>query len=749
MCFLTPTGASPPISGDVPVQTEVTVSGTGNPGIDGVIFRMRQADQTTGRGVYVLSDLTGSGANPDDQLYQFILPSYRWPDGDRTLIAKVQMSDGFTTLDGAAIHLSFQNSGATPWTSHTFHPYVPNPQPSPLVVAAAGDGAIGDQTARDVSNEIKALHPDMFLYLADVYQVGSLAEYYNWYGPAPGNAISCPGARGCGDYGRFYSITNPTQGVHEYNSPPIPGMGGEEAAGYTDYWGMNGTDKHYYSYDASGWHFISLDSTDFFEATPGWQQQYDWLKADLAANATTHCTIAYWHHPYWGMKTHDENGFSIPGGVDVRLTDLYQLMYDNGVDILLTGHQHNFQRWKPLDPSGAVNSAYGITEIVNGAGGHPFGLFTRSDDRLAAGIDRSGDAFIDGKNIGPSPNGNPAGVTELKLYPGHTNYRFVLAGGQANGQAFDSAKIPCHDAPTDTTPPESVPGAPTVTAVHAYSSELAWNASPSADVAGYNVYRGSGTLTTNQCVNSCVQIGTTDASGSDGGLTYTDGTVDPSRTYTYAVRTRDPSGNISGMSDTASTTTPTPLFADDFESGSFDPGWTKIAGVVVQPDGEDGHVGTYDALSASTGKRSKALETFDSPQADLFTQLQFKVYAQEGPVTLLRFQNPNDATIYRVAVGAKGRIRGRDQVSKRSTQTKTAVGPGTSWHRLTVHVNTDPTGSDHIVVWLDGTRLDRLSKHLDLGTQPVGTVQVGDNVQDRTYAVTYDDVKMDGNRIQP
>jgi hypothetical protein len=115
----------------------------------------------------------------------------------------------------------------------------------------------------------------------------------------------------------------------------------------------------------------------------------------------------------------------------------------------------------------------------------------------------------------------------------------------------------------------------------------------------------------------------------------------------------------------------------------------------------------------------------------------------------LRFQDAGASTLYRVAVGAKGRIRGRDQVSKQSTPTHAAVGAGTSWHRLTVHVNTDPLGSDHVVAWLDGTRLDGLTKHMDLGSQPVGTVQVGDNVHGRNYDLTYDDVKMDGNRIEP
>jgi hypothetical protein len=746
VCFLTPTNLSPPIAGDVTVQAEVKVTGTGSPGIDSVLFRIRSADQLTGRGVYLITDMSGEGP-PDDQIFEFTLPSYRWSDGDRRLLAKAQMADGYTTVASASIGVTFQNAGADPWPSHRFQPYVPNPQPTPLTVAAVGDGAIGNQTAAVVSNEIKAINPDMFLYLADVYQVGSLTEYYNWYGPTPGNTISCPGARGCGDYGQFYSITNPAQGVHEYNSPPIPGGNEQEAAGYTDYWGMNDTNKHYYSYDASGWHFISLDSTDFFRATPGWTDQYDWLQSDLIANAATHCTIAYWHHPYWGMKTHDEDGVPIPGGVDVRLTDLYGLMYDYGVDILLTGHQHNFQRWMPLDPSGAVNDTYGITEIVNGAGGHLFGFFTRTDDRLAAGIDRSGDAFRNGQNVGPSPNGSPAGVTKLELHPGHADYSFVLAGGPAKGQAFDSATIPCHDGPTDKTPPEAPSGAPTVTQAHAYTTRLHWDPSPSDDVAGYNVYRGTGVLTQNQCRNQCIQIGTTDASRPNGGLAFTDGSVAPSKTYTYAVRARDGSGNISGLSEPTTATTPAPLFADDFERGAFAPGWTEITRLAVQPDGEDGHVGDYDVRAVSTGANTNALKTFDAPVPDLYAQLQFKVLSQESPVTLLRLNGSSDTSLYRVSVTSKGRIRGRNEVAKESTRTHADVAPGSGWHRLTVHVHTDPSGLDHVDVWLDGTSLSQLSQDYDLDTDAIGAAQIGDNVSGRSYDVVLDDVKLDADKI--
>src|SRR4051812_23309487 len=386
ICITAPApGAS--ISGDVPISATVTVTGT-NPGVDSVVFRLRGTGQG-GLGVYTLVDQTGTGPT-DAETFGFTLPSYRWPDASRTLIARATMLDGYTTNPGANIGLTFSDPNRTSlWTANTFTPREPTPaadHPDHLVVAAAGDGAIDNQQAANASAEVQALDPDLFLYLGDVYNVGSLAEYYNWYGSPPGTnsagPLACPGPKGCGKWGRFYTITNPAAGVHEYNAPPVPRQTtGTTESGYVDYWGMPaGPDaagnvvRHYYSYDAGNcssggspcWHFVSLDSTDSFRCgtnaeacsganSAGWNNQYTWLKNDLQQSNPDGCTIAYWHHPYWGMKSKDEDGVTIAGGVDVRLTDLYQLLYQNGVDLLLTGHQHNFQRWKPLDGSGAVN----------------------------------------------------------------------------------------------------------------------------------------------------------------------------------------------------------------------------------------------------------------------------------------------------------------------------------------------------------------------------------------------------------
>jgi hypothetical protein len=749
VCFLTPANAAQ-LVGDVTVKAEVTVTGT-NPGIDSVGFRLKTKG-AAGLGVYLITDMKGVGL-PDQQTFQFLLPSYRWSDLTRSLSAKVHMLDGYTS-PSAAISVDFFNQGTDPWLPQTFTPHTPNPQTGPLNVTAVGDGAIGNPTAHDVSAEVAALNPDVFLYLADVYQVGSMPEYYNWYGARPGTP-ACADPAGCGDWGQFYRITNPNAGVHEYNAPPVPGQpAGTTASGYTDYWGMNNTNKHYYSYDAGGWHFISLDSTDAFRCggtnpcneTAGWANEYDWLQSDLAANASTDCTIAYWHHPYWGMKTHDEDGVPVAGGVDLRLTDMYQVMFDHGVDFLLTGHQHNFQRWNPLDPSGAVNQNYGITEIVDGAGGHPFGYYTRTDNRLASGIDRSGNAFQNGQDVGPSPNGNPAGVIQLKLYNDHADYRYMLAGGSGNDTQFDPApgtgylNIPCHAAPSDTTPPD----APTQLHATAGSStvDLNWTAPSGGDVVGYNIFRATGAPA--DCSISCVQIDTTDGSGT----TYTDTTAKSGTAYTYGVKARDGSGNVSPMSDPTTVATSSLLMSDDFEgTGSgcaVSRAWTKvIARLRAQP--EPGNPGNCEGFAPSTGQNVYASKTLSTSQSDLYVQERFRVKSQSSAVTLLRLKNASGTTVYSLSVGANGNLNGRNELQNKTTGSGIAVGSGTGWHTVTAHVSIG--APDHVDVWLDGNKVNLLSMDDALGSGQLKTVSVAENMSGRTFELELDDVKVDSAAI--
>jgi hypothetical protein len=780
ICITAP-GPGSTISGDVPVTATVTVTGT-NPGIDSVVFRLKGQNQG-GLGVYTIADQTGTGS-ADAETFGFTLPSYRWPDAPRSLLARATMLDGYTTNPGANVAVTFANSGATPWTTHTFSPRNPAPAASPpdhLVVAAAGDGAIDNQQATNASNEVAALNPDLFLYLGDVYNVGSMAEYYNWYGSPPGTnsngALACPGSQGCGNWGRFYTITNPAAGVHEYNAPPVPGQtNGTTETGYVDYWGMhagpdssNNVERHYYSYNAGDcsaggspcWHFVSLDSTDSFRCgsdgsacgsdanSAGWNNEYTWLQNDLAAHSND-CTIAYWHHPYWGMKSRDEDGVTIAGGVDVRLTDMYQLMYQDGVDILLTGHQHNFQRWKPLDASGAVNTNYGITEIVDGAGGHPFGYFTRTDSRLAAGIDRSGDAFQNGNDVGQSPNGNPSGIIDLNLYADHASYRYRLAGDPGNvnnDTAFDSANIPCHSAPPDNVPP----GQPTrlqASATGGNQVDLGWTAPSDGDIAGYDIFRATGVPPS--CVEKCVLVGSTN--GND--TTFSDTNVNPSTAYTYAVRARDTSGNVSPESDsTTVSTASSSMFSDDFEAGTCSgpvTGWTKVSHMTKTPT-NDGHGGACEADFQSTGTNDYASKTLTPAQSDVWAQVRFRLDSQSTPVSILKLRSKTATGtpfVYTAAVQKNGVLSGRNELLNKTTKSSKVVGDGV-WHLLTVHITTGATPKVDVYLDGNGNPVSALSGPNAVGSDPIGTVQIGDNAGNRIFSGALDDVKVDTSALSP
>jgi len=263
----------------------------------------------------------------------------------------------------------------------------------PFILAATGDAAGGEPEADAVIDQIASWNPNLFLYLGDVYESGTSTEFQNWYGTG--------GQR----WSRFRAITNPTVGNHEYDNGAAPG--------YFDYWN-NVPD--YYSFDAHGWHFISINSNDPISQQPG-SPQYEWVKSDLAASDAA-CTIAYFHHPLFNVGAQ---------GSTVRMSALWDLMATSGVDIALTGHDHNYQRWKPLDGAGKP-APTGLTEFVAGAGGHGVRPFTRSDPALVIGYDTT-----------------PAALGALRFELGDDRASFRYAN--TAGLTLDSGQILCERSP--------------------------------------------------------------------------------------------------------------------------------------------------------------------------------------------------------------------------------------------------------------------------------------------------------------
>ncbi|HXD11620.1 MAG TPA: metallophosphoesterase, partial [Anaerolineales bacterium] len=363
------------VSGLQTVSATYTTSGA-NPGVAKLYFYLN--------GEYLITDYS----NP----YTFSLTTNNWVDGSYVLAVAALMKDGFTS-QLSSITLTFNNGVTTPpVNTNTFTPTSGTTPAAgqPFVLAAAGDGADGATNAGNVTNQIASWNPNLFLYLGDVYEKGSATEFHNWYGTESTF------------YGRFRSITNPIIGNHEYEHGVAPG--------YFDYWDNV---ANYYSYDAAGWHFIALNSNcGLRQDCAIGQTQYQWLLNDLNTH-TNACTIAYFHHPVYNVG---------PEGYTTTMNDMWALMAQYGVDIVLTGHDHDYQRWMPLDGSGNLSST-GITQFVAGGGGHGIQQFITTDSRMAIGYDTSPYSF---------------GALRLQLNQDGAGFQYM----NSQGNLLDSGAIP-------------------------------------------------------------------------------------------------------------------------------------------------------------------------------------------------------------------------------------------------------------------------------------------------------------------
>ncbi|GAA2805762.1 metallophosphoesterase [Crossiella cryophila] len=209
----------------------------------------------------------------------------------------------------------------------------------PLAEAAVTVAAVGDMCGSECDRTAtltQGFNPTAVITAGDnAYSSGSLSEYRSNYDPY---------------WGKFKDRTFPSAGNHEYRTAG--------AAGYFDYYGARAGErgKGYYSVDIGDWHFIALNSN--IDRGAGSAQE-KWLRADLAAN-TKPCTAAYWHHPLFSRGDHGDN---------VSVKPLYQALYDAKADLVITGHDHNYERFAPARPDGTKDEANGIRQLVVGTGG--------------------------------------------------------------------------------------------------------------------------------------------------------------------------------------------------------------------------------------------------------------------------------------------------------------------------------------------------------------------------------------------
>jgi calcineurin-like phosphoesterase family protein/Big-like domain-containing protein len=657
---LSPSGGS--ATGQKTVTASISVSGT-DPHTAKVVFYLDKQ--------YLLTDF--------ETPYTFSLPSANWVDGTHTLEAEAIERDGFVA-DHAVVTLTFANGVTTPPKQQTGFKPTPGTTPAagqPYVLAAVGDGAAGQTSAGDVSDLIASWNPNAFLYLGDVYEKGTATEFMNWYGVA-GSSLY---------FGRFSSITDPTVGNHEYTAGKAPG--------YFGYWK---TPKDYYSVNTpAGWHLISLNSN--LDGSVG-SAQYNWLDTDLTNN-TSPCTLVYFHHPLFNIGVEP---------VPARFTAIWPLLAQKGADIVLTGHDHDYQRWVPMDGTGSPSPA-GPTEFVVGTGGHSLQSFVATDSRVA------------------NSDSGHFGALRLDLSSGGASYRFVTTAGAT----LDSGSVACNPSATDTTPP-SVPANLSATTVAQTNISpgivnLSWAASTdNVGVSGYAIYRDGS------------QVGTVGTQ-----TTYADQTVQPNTTYSYQVLATDAYGNQSALSTPALSVTTPPigaLFSDGFESGDLS-SWTTVNG--LQTESNDTYGGSYAAEGASTGTVAYARKTLPTSQTSLYYRIRFKIVSppSSGSLYLGRLLTGGGTSMLGVYVTNLGKLGLRNDVAGNSTTSTTAGGLLGAWHTLQVHVTVaDP--ASQVETWLDGTPVTDLTVNPgSLGANPITMIQVGENAANKTFDVLFDDVAAD------
>ncbi len=292
------------------------------------------------------------------------------------------------------------------------------PTPTPggdPIIGAAGDIACGSATPggasckyAETSNLLVSINPNAVLPLGDIqYEQGELSDFNTYYHST---------------WGRLKNATYPVIGNHEY-------LSSSGADGYFDYYNGSGVTtgaagtrgQGYYSYDLGAWHLIALNSN----CTPAGgcgagSNQETWLRSDLAANRNK-CTLAYFHHPYFSSGEENRVTAFLP---------LLEALYEYRADVMLSGHDHSYERFALQDPQGNATSG-GIKQFVVGTGGRNHTSFGVS------GQIANSEIFDD----------TSFGVIKMNLHATSYDWQFIPASGFS---FTDSGTQNCHIATTST-----------------------------------------------------------------------------------------------------------------------------------------------------------------------------------------------------------------------------------------------------------------------------------------------------------
>jgi hypothetical protein len=265
-----------------------------------------------------------------------------------------------------------------------------------VTLVGAGDIASCSHNNDRATAKLLGNIPGTVFTLGDnVYPDGTIRQFRNCYDPT---------------WGRYKRRTKPSVGNHEYHTP--------DASGYFNYFGARAgaPSKGYYSYRRGTWRVVVLNSNCNKVGGCGKRSpQGRWLRRDLADNPSR-CTLAYFHHPLYASGM---------GTATPQVRPFWNILYNRGADVILSGHAHRYERYAAITPEGVRDPEDGIRQFVVGTGGEPGG----SESHPASA-----------PNMQVMKTGTP-GVLKLNLGAGSSAWKFVPVAGKT---FTDSGRDRCH-----------------------------------------------------------------------------------------------------------------------------------------------------------------------------------------------------------------------------------------------------------------------------------------------------------------
>jgi chitodextrinase len=402
-------------------------------------------------------------------------------------------------------------------------------------------------------------------------------------------------------WGRFKNITKPSPGNHEYLTSGGTDCNSANAGadGYYRYFGAAAGEKGkgYYSFDIGAWHVIVLNSHcsgagGCSSSTP----QGQFLRNELQTH-TNVCTLAYWHVPLYSSGGRD----------DATYRTFWDALYQYNADLILSGHDHTYERFAPQTPNSTVDNVRGIRQFVVGTGGanHTSFVTTMANSQVR--------------------DDNTFGFLKLTLHPTSYDWQFIPEPGKT---FTDSGTQSCHGVNDDVTPP-STPTGLAASASAPNTVDLSWNASTdNRGVEGYRIYRNGSLIAT-------ITTGTT----------YSDTTAIPATSYSYTVAAYDVGLNASPQSSPAAVTTPpdtmapsapTNLAAPDIGASAVQLTWTASTDNV----GVQGYRVYRDGIQIGTSPTPSYTDSTVDPQ----TPYAYVVRAYDVSTNLSQPSNTVDLT---------------------------------------------------------------------------------------------------------